>query len=165
MECARGAAKRRRVSTVGSALASVDVLGHLAAFLGAGELCRVRATCRALGSGDEAAFDGLSAAEEAARLVCESTSDEEKALLRRYEDEGWIELYHHLLMLRARLTFDQLVGVHVRYQAYDKSDVRTFGGFSGFENVPPCSAICGNHVMRAGRHWATFICAGEHYDL
>ncbi|EJK51346.1 hypothetical protein THAOC_29485, partial [Thalassiosira oceanica] len=92
MECARGAAKRRRVSTVESALASIDVLGHLAAFLEAGELCHVRATCKALGSRDDSAIDGLSMTEEAARWIFESASDEEKAMLPRHDGEGWIEL-------------------------------------------------------------------------
>ncbi|EJK56568.1 hypothetical protein THAOC_23521, partial [Thalassiosira oceanica] len=95
MECSHGAAKRQRVqrvSTVESALASIDVLGHLAAFLEAGELCQVRATCKALGSRDGSAFDGLSMTEEAARRIYESASDEEKAMLPRHDDEGWIEL-------------------------------------------------------------------------
>ncbi|EJK45909.1 hypothetical protein THAOC_35454, partial [Thalassiosira oceanica] len=153
MECARGAAKRRRVSTVESALASIDVLGHLAAFLEAGELCQVRATCKALGSRDDSAFDGLSMTEEVARRIYESASDEEKAMLPRHDGEGWIELYHHLLMLRARLTFDQLVGCCVEYQEGDKAAVHGIPGAS--------SAICGNHIMRAGKHWATFVFGSE----
>ncbi|EJK66217.1 hypothetical protein THAOC_12877 [Thalassiosira oceanica] len=152
MVCARGAAKRRRISTVEPALtilANIDVLGHLATFLEAGELCQVRATCKTLGSSDESTFDGLSMTEEAARRMFESASDEEKAKMRCFDDEGWIELCHHLLMLRTPLTFDQLG--HVEYQAGDKAAVqgRGFG-----------AAICGNHIMRAGKHWATFISGG-----
>ncbi|EJK57928.1 hypothetical protein THAOC_21988 [Thalassiosira oceanica] len=156
MECSHGAAKRQRlqrVSTVESALASIDVLGHLAAFLEAGELCQVRATCKALGSRDDSAFDGLSMTEEAARRIYESASDEEKAMLPRHDGEGWIELCHHLLMLRARLTFDQLVGCCLEYHEGDKAAVHgTFGA---------SSAICGNHIMRAGKHWATFVLRSE----
>ncbi|EJK71365.1 hypothetical protein THAOC_07210 [Thalassiosira oceanica] len=161
MECACGAAKRQRVSTVESALASIDVLGQLAAFLEAGELCQVRATCKALGSRDDSAFDGLSMTEEAARRIYESASDEEKAMLPRHDGEGWIELYRHLLMLRARLTFDQLVGSDVEYQEGDKAAVRTMLGtnINGFPN--DSSAICGNHIMRAGKHWVTFVLGGE----
>ncbi|EJK56560.1 hypothetical protein THAOC_23532 [Thalassiosira oceanica] len=151
MECARGAAKRQRVSTVESALANIDVLGHLATFLEAGELCQTRATCKALGSRDAPAFDGLSMAEEAARRIFESASDEEKAMLPRHEGEGWIELYHHLLMLRARLTFDQLFGFFV-CQEDDKAALQRWS------DAGVSSAICGNHVMRAGKHWATFVC-------
>ena len=72
-------------------------------------------------------------------------------MLPRYEGEAWIELYHHLLMLRASLTFDQLMGRRIDYQDGDKTVVSSgvFGGRS--------SAVCGSHVMRAGKHWATFI--------
>jgi len=127
MECARGVAKRQRVSTVASALANIDVLGLLATFLDADELCQVKATCKALGSRDESAFEGLSMTEEAARRIFEqSASDEEKALLPRNDGEGWIELYHHLLMLRARLTFDQLIGVdYINYQEDDEAAAET----------------------------------------
>ncbi|EJK55205.1 hypothetical protein THAOC_25085 [Thalassiosira oceanica] len=150
MECSHGAAKRQRVSTVASTLASIDVLGHLATFLEAGELCQVRATCKALGYQEHAAFDGLSMADEAARRIFESASDDEKAMLPRHDGEGWIELYHHLLMLRTRLTFDQLVGRYIEYQeGNNRAAVRSNGESSA-------SAICGHHVMRAGKHWATF---------
>jgi len=158
MACARGAAKRRRISTVEPALtilANIDVLGHLATFLEAGELCQVLATCKTLGSSDESAFDGLSMTDEAARRMFESASDEEKTKLTRFDDEGWIELCHHLLMLRTPLTFDQLGGRCLKYQAGDKAAVqgRGFG-----------AAICGNHIMRAGKHWATFISGGAYIE-
>ncbi|EJK44983.1 hypothetical protein THAOC_36435, partial [Thalassiosira oceanica] len=53
MECACGAAKRQKFSSLESldALASIDILGHLATFLEPSELCQVRATCKALGAG------------------------------------------------------------------------------------------------------------------
>ena len=151
----RSAAKRQKIATVESALANIDVPSQLAAFLEANDLCQVKAMCRALGSAnDGAAFNGLSMTEEAARRVFESAaSDEEKAVLPRYDGEGWIELYHHLLMLRARLTFDQLVGRYVEYLGGDMASVqgkRVSGGMAYSQ------AICGNHIMRAGKHWATF---------
>ena len=149
MECERWDA-----TVVESALANIDVLVLLATFLEADELCQVRATCKALGSKELVAFDGLSMTEEAARRIFESASDEEKGTLPRHDGEGWIELYRHLLMLRASLTFDQLVGCRVSYQAGDKATVRLKGRFFSGRS----SAICGNHVMRAGKHWATFVC-------
>ena len=39
---------------------------------------------------------------EAARRACEGASDEERTLLPRCDGGSWIELYHHLQMLRAR---------------------------------------------------------------
>ena len=150
----RSAAKRQKIATVESALANIDVLGQLAVFLEANDLCHVKATCKALGyANDGAAFNGLSMTEEAARRVFESALDEEKAMLPRYDGESWIELYNHLLMLRARLTFDQLVGRYVEYRGGDKAIVQ---GKSVNLNRGFSQAISGNHIMSAGKHWATF---------
>ena len=147
-----GAMEQQRVAVVESALANIDVVSHLGSFLAARDLCQVRATCKVLGSADDgAAFDGLSLAEEAARRLYEGVSDEEKAVLPRYADESWIELYHHLLMLRARLTFDRLVGNFVEYRGGGKASVQ-----AKLTRDDCSQAICGNHIMRAGKHWATF---------
>ena len=150
----RSAVKRQRVAVVESALTNVDVLSQLAAFLDAKDLCQAKATCKALGSAnDDAAINGLSVSEEAARRIYEDASDEEKAILPRHDGESWTELYHHLLMLRARLTFDQLVGRYIEYRLGDKASVqgKRVNGAHMYSQ-----AICGNHVMRAGKHWATF---------
>ena len=153
-ECARVAVKRQRVATsVESGLANIDVVSQLAAFLEASDLCQVNATCKAFGAKNETAFDGLSMTEEASRRVYEDASDEEKAMLPRFNGESWIELYHHLLMLRARLTFDQLVGSYVEYHGRDKTIVQ---GNKVNGRMEYSEAICGNHIMRAGKHWATF---------
>ena len=150
-ERTRDAIKRQCVAVVESALANIDVVSHIGSFLAARDLCQVKATCRALGSAnDGAAFGGLSMAEEAARRVYEDALDEEKAMLPRRDGERWTELYHHLLMLRSRLTFDQLVCRGVEYRGGDKASVQATAWDS-------CSqAICGHHIMRAGKHWATF---------
>ena len=56
-------------------------------------------------------------------------------------------------MLRSRLTFDQLVGKYVKCRGGDEAVVQGVG----FGRVGHFStAICGNHIMRAGKHWATF---------
>ncbi|EJK59788.1 hypothetical protein THAOC_19952 [Thalassiosira oceanica] len=155
-EQTHSAVKRQRVAVVESALANIDVVSQLAAFLEAKDLCQVKASCKALGSAsanDGAAVNGLSVTEEAARRIYEGASDEEKAMLPRYDGESWIELYYHLLMLRARLTFDQLVGLCVEYRGGNNSSVqgKRVNGRGKFGQ-----AICGNYVMRAGKHWATF---------
>ena len=158
----RSAAKRQRVATaVESALANIDVVSQLAAFLEAKDLCQVKATCKALGSANgEAASNGLSMAEEAAKRVYEGALDEEKAALPRHESESWIVLYHHLLMLRSRLTFDQLVGLYVEYQGGDRAAVQ---GVEVNKESDFSTAICGKHIMRAGKHWTTFTSsAGFH---
>ncbi|EJK54746.1 hypothetical protein THAOC_25601 [Thalassiosira oceanica] len=83
----RSAAKRQRVAVVESALANVDVVSQLAAFLDAADLCQVKATCKALGSSnDDASVNGLSVTEEATRRIYEGASDEEKAMLPRHNN-------------------------------------------------------------------------------
>ena len=151
---------RQHAAVIESALANIDVVSQLAAFLEAKDLCQVKATCKALGSDDGAATNGLSVSEEAARLIYEGASNEEKATLPRYPGESWIALYHHLLMLRARLTFNQLLGCYVEYLGGDKASVL------GKRVKGVCyssRAICGNHIMRAGKHWATFTTSSSQF--
>ena len=154
MERSHGAIKRHRVSTIESALANIDVVSHLSTFLEAKDLCQFKATCKVLGSANGTAeVNGLSTVDESVKRLYELASDEEKALLPRHSGESWIELYHHLVNLRARLTFDQLVGRYIEYRGGDKSSVQ---GKKVYGAHMYSQAICGNHVMRAGKHWATF---------
>ena len=96
------------------------------------------------------AHGGLSLIEEAARRLFVCASVWERSCLPRYDDEGWIELYRHLLMLRSRLTFDKLVGVNIQH-GEDQTMIQTVPGLSWRS-----SALCTNHVMMSGRHFAVF---------
>ena len=145
----RDAAKRQKVAVVESALFNPDVVFLLAALLDARDLCRVSLTCKTLG-GKQTEYNGLSLVEAAARRMFECASEWERSCLPKYNDEGWIELYRHLLMLRSKLTFDQLVGDNIQYGA-DHSTVQTIPGKRSFS-----TALCSNHVMRSGRHFAVF---------
>ena len=82
-------------------------------------------------------------------------------MLPRQNGESWIELYRHLLMLRSRLTFDQLIGRYVEYQEDEMAIVKGKKVEGGYGNS---HAICGNHVMRAGKHWATFTTSSSDYN-
>ena len=135
----RNATKRQKVE---SALFNPDVVFLLAALLDARDLCQMTLTCKAMG-GKQANYSNVSLVEEAARLMFEQASSWERSCLPKYDDEGWIELYHHLLMLRSKLTLDQLVGVDGVQYREAKLSVGT-------------SALCSNHVMRAGSHFAVF---------
>ena len=167
----RFAVKRQRTAVVESALANIDVVSQLAAFLEAKDLCQVKATCKALGSAnDEAASNGLSMVEEVAKRVYEGATDEEKATLPRCDGESWIVLYHHLLMLQASLTFDQLIGRSVEYRGGDKAAVQgrsangvVYNSLTIWRNSS--QAICGNHIMRAGKHWVTFTSSSSFDDF
>ena len=143
---------------VESALFSPDVVFLLAALLDARDLCQVSLTCKALGGKRKQAavdvYNGLSLIEESARRQFECASEWERSCLKKYDGEGWIELYHHLLMLRSKLTFDQLVGSNIQY-GEDQSIVQTIPGRWRWS-----SALCSNHVMRSGRHFAAFTITG-----
>ena len=141
--------KRLKVNTpVESALFNADVVSLLAALMGAEDLCQLSLTCKALG-GKRPSHGGLSLVEEGAKRLIDSASDEEKAALPKFEGESWVELYRHLLMLRSKLTFDQLIGRNITHCDGDASTVH--GKVSGW-----AAAICSNHVMRGGKHFATF---------
>ena len=62
----RNAAKRQNVAAVESALFNPDVVFLITALLDARDLCQVTLTCQAMG-GKQAAYNGLSLAEESAR--------------------------------------------------------------------------------------------------
>jgi len=144
----RNAEKRHKVATVELALFNPDVVCLLSALLDAQDLCQMSLTCKALGGKRADSHNGLSLVEEAARQLFECATEWERSCLPKYEGEGWIELYHHLLMLRSKLTFDQLVGANIQY-GEDQSSFRASSNWNTF-------ALCSNHVMRSGRHFATF---------
>ena len=102
--------KRQKAATgaVESALFHPDVVFLLAALLDARDLCQVSLTCKTLGD-KPAEYSGLSLVDEAARRQFECASEWERSCLPKYDDEGFVELYRHLLLLRSRLAFDQLV--------------------------------------------------------
>ena len=163
----RNALKKQKVATVESALFNPDVVFLLAGLLDARDLCQVSLTCKTLG-GNQAAYNGLSLVEDAARRLFECASDWERSCLKKYDDEGWIEVYHHLLMLRSKLTFDQLLGRDIQYgslssggkpvsDSSDHSIVHNMGrsvvmGGDAFV----VTAICREHIMRSGTHFAEF---------
>ena len=148
-------AKRQRVvTTVQSALFNPDVVFLLAGLLDARDLCQVSLTCKTLGGRQVDAYNGLSLVEEASRRLFECASDWERSCLPKHVDEGWIELYHHLLMLRSKLTFDQLVGANIQY-GMDQSTVQSVSKHK------LSSALCSNHEMRCGRHFAVFTMTGD----
>ena len=159
----RNAVKRQKVATVESALFNPDVVFLLAGLLDARDLCEVSLTCKTLGGRQTEAYNGLSLVEEASRRMSECASVWERSCLRKYEDEGWIELCHHLQMLRSKLTFDQLVGTRIRWGDADKSiiriDSRTWSQSSALCNKS-CDevrqALCGFHDNR--RRWNHWRC-------
>ncbi|EJK47488.1 hypothetical protein THAOC_33783 [Thalassiosira oceanica] len=151
----RNAVKRQKVATVESALFNPDVVFLLAALLDARDLCQVSLTCKTLGGRRADAVDGLSLVEKAAMRLFECASEWERPCLPKHPGEGWIELLRHLLMLRSKLTFDQLVGGNIQH-GEEESIIRTIAS-----NIQSSSALCSNHVMRCGKHFAVFTGNGR----
>ena len=159
MSRTRNALKRQKVATVESALFNPDVVFLLAALLDARDLHQASLTCKSLGAKEAAAYNGLSLVEEAARRLFECASECERSYLPKHDYESWVELYHHLLMLRSKLTFDQLVGSNIQYGADQSTVVYTRNNARG------SSALCSNHRMRSGRHFAAFATAGSGWAI
>ncbi|EJK76730.1 hypothetical protein THAOC_01489 [Thalassiosira oceanica] len=95
---------------------------------------------------------GRGCGEAAVRAECHRVGEVVPAEVRR---RGLDRALPHLLMLRSKLTFDQLVGDCIQY-----------GGDESFIQISPgqiisSSALCSNHVMRSGRHFALFTHAGS----
>ncbi|EJK64382.1 hypothetical protein THAOC_14885, partial [Thalassiosira oceanica] len=109
------AEKRQKVAAVESALFNPDVVFLLAVLLDARDICQVSLTCKTLGGKRASDGDGLSLVEEAVRRLFECASEWERSCLPKYPGEGWVELHHHLLMLRSKLTFFQLVGSNIEH--------------------------------------------------
>ena len=146
----RNAVKRQKLEWV---LFNPDVVFLLAALLDAQDLRQASLTCKALGAKQAAVYNGLSLVEEAARRLFECASEWERSCLMKHDGEGWVELYHHLLMLRSKLTFNQLVGNQIQYGA-DQSTVCARNNFG------MSSTLCSDHRMRSGRHFAVFAARG-----
>ena len=109
--------------------------------------------------------------EEVARqLLCNTQTEYERDVLPRYEGESWIALLHELQKLRSPLVFDQLVGnksefgyVHGNRACITTSNPRGYDPDLDEWTGTPQTALCSNHVMRSGKHYARFTLTGcEH---
>lgn len=98
-------------------------------------------------------------AEQAAWLSFqERASDEERACLPLHDGESPLSLLRELRRLRARLSFDQLVG-------WGLSRCDEDGGELFVDGESMESTAISDHVMRAGRHFVTFEWPVGHIDL
>lgn len=101
----------------------------------------------------------------ARRLFEERASEENKrALPRRYEGESNISLYHELQRLSAPLQIGTILTMRGGNGGYvhvgnDKARIKTSGDKYGWGNA------ISNHVMRAGKHYATFQVIGAAQNI
>ena len=92
--------------------------------------------------------------------VCKSATNKETAMLPRYNGETTSAYHYHLMMLRGPLTFDTLIGQDINHLPGGQ------GGKTAVQSTDSnnCLAICSNHVMRGGRHCATFGYLGHWFN-
>ena len=108
----RNVVERQKTEECTSCIESVlyysDSLFKIASYLPADGLLNLALTCRRYGIGSD---DNLSLVEETARrIVHDVATEEQKNALPHYGGGNWLSKYNHLQLLKAPLTFDQLVG-------------------------------------------------------
>jgi len=86
-------------------------------------------------------------------LVHEIATEEQLAALPRYDGENALADYHYLQLLRAPLTFDQLVGAPMI--SGDKTCVMYSASYE-YEYEEDCETAFSNNILRAGKHYVTF---------
>ena len=181
MSAEHGSTKRQKAEeAVGLAGLSNDLVVGLASYLDARELgASFALVCKRFGTkqarDDDDDDDGAQTlAEQAAwQSFQQGASDEERACLPAHDGESPLSLLRELQRLRARLSFDQLLGKGISYPnpddltlcpqppgrgSLERSTVIIDTGCSE-------STVISDHVMRAGKHFVTFKGIGSHEDL
>lgn len=137
---------------------STDVMVCIVAFLDCNNLVDLALTCRKLGARmPQSGLDWSSVEEATRQLLGKDMAYCEKSALPRSREHTWMAICHELEMLRRPLIFDLLMGSNgydVRYDGYggDRKSAILVDCFRGY------ALGISNHVMRAGKHFATLTC-------
>ena len=135
-----------------------DIVIRFASFLCSKDLVNLASTCRRFGS-SRLHDTRSSLMEDTAHQIMCNAKQEEKEALPKLADQSFIELYSELEKYRAPRIFNQLIGRAISdpicYVNNNKSHLKLLGN-----KKKTNTAIC-KHVMRAGRHYATFTKEGE----
>ena len=127
-----------------SVMFNSDSLFRIASYLSADGLLNLALTCQRFGIGG----DSLSLIEETARRIIQDiATDEQLNALPSYDDGNWLCKYNYLQLLRAPLTFDQLVG-SIEHVKGNKSCVANRHGV--------WATAFSNNIMMAGKHYVSF---------
>ena len=143
-----------------------DIILRITPYLNSRELLNLALTCKRFGGikddtkqnssdTDNDSHYTWSLMEEAARQII-NRKEEERNALPRYDEETWLALYKELELLRAPLTFDQLIGGDEQsfyYVEGDKSCLRSEGNM--------WKTAISNNIMRSGKHYVTFRKTGR----
>lgn len=133
-----------------------DIVIRFASYLSSQDLVNLSLTCRKFGGSQ--LHDGESSLMEdtAHQIMCDANEDEKEAL-PKLADQTYIELYSELEKLREPRVFDQLIGERISYVDNDKSHIK----YNKKErNYIRTDTAISNHVMRAGKHYVTFVIGG-----
>ena len=129
-------------------LFNTDTLSKVISYLPSLDLLNLALTCKRFGVSVD---DELSIIKKSARLLVHDIATEEQlAALPHYEGESSLADYHYLQLMREPLTFDQLVGTEY-VDSEDKSCVTNSGNDWGWKTA------FSNNIMRAGKHYASFV--------
>lgn len=143
--------------SIGMDAFSYDIAVHFASYLSSRDLVSLALTCRRFGGSNKNVkslpFSLSLVGDTARQIICNAKQDERDNLPA---NRTYIEKYNELEKLRGPRIFDQLIGKNISYVDNDKSLIKCTVDQSQYSQT----AIC-NHVMRAGRHYATFT-VGTH---
>ena len=127
-----------------------DTLSKVISYLPSIDLLNLTLTCTRF-SASKCIIKPSLIEESACLAVHDIATEEQLAALPHYEGESSLADYHYLQLLRAPLTFDQLV--NAEYVNGDKScAIRQFNG----DDYHIATAFS-NNMMRAGKHYVSFI--------
>ena len=139
--------KVKHVCVAEVVLFNSDTLSKIISYLPSVDALNLAITSKRFGISNDEGEQSL--IEESARIAVQGLATEEQlAALPHYEGESSLADYHYLQLMRAPLTFDQLVGRAEYVDHEDKSCV--IGRGSSW-----VTAIS-NNILRAGKHYVSF---------
>jgi len=106
-------------------------------------------TCKKFGCKDHNDND-KSLVEVSVERLLDARTEYEKTALPQYQGESSLTLLRELELLRSPLTFDQLIG-----RGLD-TNVLSTKLICPEDRCDKGAAVCSRHIMRSGRHYATF---------
>ena len=126
-----------------------DILPKIISYLPSVDVLNLAITCKKFGISDNDKTSSL--IEKCTSIVVHDfATDKLLGALPNYDGEGSLADYHYLQLLKAPLTFDQLVGGAVYVNEGDMSCVtgnNTFGYWG---------TAFSNNILRAGKHYVSF---------
>ena len=124
-----------------------DTLSKIISYLPSIDLLNLGLTCKRFGIHEESE----SVIKKSTRIAIHDIATEEQlAALPHYNGESTLADYHYLQLMKAPLTFDQLVMGAEYVNSGDKSCVAITSSNSGV------ATAFSNNILRAGKHYATF---------